>query len=119
MKDQKNVEAALVKLMHAHSGTLTIDPATQSAQAVTLERMADAGIVVLVSRGAAGMSTYRLYEQQLFQPGQPVTWEPGGKPIPATVVRVTAKHIEIMFHNVQGGAEVRWVLPGNVRPDQR
>src|SRR3712207_7672832 len=79
MKYQKNVEAALVNLMRAHSGTLTIDPATQPAQAVTLERMADAGIVVLVSRGAAGMSTYRLYEQQRFQPGQPVTWEPGGK----------------------------------------
>jgi hypothetical protein len=113
MKYQKNVEAALVKLMREHGGTLTIDTATQPDQAVTLERMADAGIVVLVSRGAAGTSVYRLCEQQ-FEPGQPVTWEPGGNPIAATVVRVTAKYIEIMFHNVHGGSEVRRVLRGKV-----
>ena len=115
MDDQKDIEAGLIKLMHEHGGTLTIDPATHAAQAVTLERLADAGTVVLVSRGAAGTNTYCLSAQQQFQPGQPVTWEPGGNPILATVVRITPKHIEIMFRNVQGGAELRRVLPAKLR----
>ncbi len=119
MDDQQKPEAALLKLMREHSGTLTVDMATPAAQAVTLERMADAGTVVLVSRDVAGTSTYRLAEHQPFQPGQPVTWEPGGNPIHATVVRTTAKNIEIMFYNINGGVELRWVLPGNVRPDKR
>jgi len=105
--------------MREHGGTMTVDTETHAAQAITLERMADAGTIVLVSRSAAGTSTYRLCKQQQFQPGQPVTWEPGGKPIPATVVRVTPKHIKITFRNVHGGAELRWVLPGNVRPDKQ
>ncbi len=119
MKYQKNVEAALIQLMREHGGTLTVDTAMHPDQAVALAHMAEAGTVVLVSRGATGTSTYHLSEQQQFQPGQPVTWEPGGKPIPATVVRITPKHIEIMFRNVHGGAEMRWVLPGNVRPDKQ
>jgi len=114
MKYQKKVETALVKLMHEHGRTITVDLATQVAQAITLERLADAGTVVLVSRDTAGTSTYRLSEQQQFQPGQSVTWEPGGTPIPATVMRVTSKYIEIMFHNIHGGAEVRRVLPGKL-----
>jgi hypothetical protein len=120
MYDQKKIEAALLKLMREHGGTVTVDPATQPDQAVALERLAAAGTVVLVSRSAAGMSTYQLHEQQLqFHRGQAVTWEPGGQPIHATVVRTTPKFVEIMFRNVTGGAELRRVLPAKLRPQKR
>jgi hypothetical protein len=119
MYDQKKVEAALLKLMREHGGTVTVDSATHPDQVSALERLVAAGTVELVRRGTTGTSTYQLYDQQQFHRGQAVIWEPGGQPIPAIVVRATPKHIEIMFHNVNGGVEVRRVLRTKLRSHKR